>query len=485
MSEHVDILIVGAGLSGIGAAHVFRERLPGRSLAIVEAREASGGTWDLFRYPGIRSDSDLHTFGYDFRPWIDRESIAGGDRILDYLRQTAHDDGTEDLIRYGHRVVSADWREAEQLWHVLVEHGSETIEFTCVWFFCASGYYSYAAGHTPTFEGSDDFAGRIVHPQLWPADLDLADKNVVIIGSGATAVTIVPAIAETAAKVTMLQRTPSYILPLASVDRFARAAHRVLGPRLGHRLARARGIAIQRLLWNAARRFPNRTKAFIRGVTAKQLPEGYPVDEHFTPPYNPWDQRLCFVPDGDFFRAIRRGTAEVVTDRIRRFDTTGIELESGKHLDTDVIVTATGLEILIFGGMRLSIDGEPIDLSERVAYRGVMLDGVPNFSYAIGYTNASWTLKIGLVCDYVARMIARLGSGEFGSVRPVVPAGMETRPLLDFGAGYVQRAIAGMPRQGTLEPWTTSTGYHDDLKLIRRARLDDPLLRYDRVKVTA
>ena len=486
--EYVDVLIIGAGISGIGAAHSVRTDLPGKSFLLVEARDAIGGTWDLFRYPGVRSDSDLYTFGYEFRPWTEPESIARGDRILAYLDDTIREEGIRDRIRFGSRVTQASWSSADARWRVTVEtdDGAETAVIACRWIICATGYYRYDAGYTPDLPGLDRFSGPVVHPQHWPAELDHRGKRVVVVGSGATAVTLLPALAGEAAHVTMLQRTPTYVLPISGSDALAQRLRRLLGDALAHAVIRRKNIAVQRLVWLASRRMPTLMRRVIRSVNRRSLPPGYPVDEHFSPPYDPWDQRLCFAPDGDFFRVIRDGTADIVTDRIATFTEGGIELESGRRLDADIVVTATGLVVEPFGGIALTVDGEPVELSERVAYRGVLLDGVPNLAYVIGYTNASWTLKVGLACGYVTRLIAELDANGWTSCRPLPPAGdVATRPLLDFGAGYVRRAVEHLPRQGDRDPWRTSTGYADDIRLLRRAPVTDPLLRFDRADASA
>ncbi|MDG6101731.1 NAD(P)/FAD-dependent oxidoreductase [Dactylosporangium aurantiacum] len=481
--EHLDVLIVGAGISGIGAGRYLRTQLPGTSFAILEARAASGGTWDLFRYPGIRSDSDLHTFGYEFKPWRDEESIATAPRILVYLRETATENGLDAHIRYHHRVVSASWSSAEARWSVEVERADtgERLRLSAGWLFCAGGYYRYDEGHTPHFAGRDRFAGPVVHPQQWPEDLDCTGRRVLVIGSGATAVTLVPALAGTAAHVTMLQRTPTYVLPVAKKDPVAGVLRRWLGEERGYRATRRKNIAQQRAIWRFCRRFPNAARRLIRWVNTKQLPAGYPVDEHFNPPYGPWDQRLCAVPDGDLFRAIRNGTASVVTDRIETFTERGVLLASGRELAADVIVTATGLNVQAMAGLTLTVDGRPVHLPDTVAYKGMMLSGVPNLAFAIGYTNSSWTLKIGLLCEHFCRLLAHMDATGADICRPEPrdPA-MPTRPFLDFAAGYIQRVVDQLPRQGDRMPWLTSMDYHSDVRLLRTGRVDDPELRFER-----
>ncbi|MEU0554993.1 NAD(P)/FAD-dependent oxidoreductase [Dactylosporangium sp. NPDC006015] len=490
MGEDLDVVIVGAGISGIGAGRYLTTQLPGKTFAILEARAASGGTWDLFRYPGIRSDSDLHTFGYEFKPWRDEESIASAPRILRYVRETATENGLDAHIRYHHKVLGAAWSSDEARWILDVERtdtGTRT-RMTAGWLFCAGGYYRYDAGHTPHFEGRERFAGPIVHPQQWPEDLDYAGKRVVVIGSGATAVTLVPAMAAGAAHVTMLQRTPTYVMPVPKKDPIANALRRWLGDERGYRAARRKNIAQQRAVWRFCQKHPRLARRIIRRINVKQLPPGFPVDEHFNPPYGPWDQRLCAVPDGDLFRAIRRGTASVVTDRIATFTERGVLLESGRELAADIIVTATGLQVQALGGLRLTVDGAPVHLPDTVAYKGMMLSGVPNLAFAIGYTNSSWTLKVGLLCEHFCRLLAYMDAHGHDVCRPSLgDTPMPTRPFLDFAAGYIQRAVDQLPRQGDRMPWLTSMDYHSDVKLLRDGRVDDPALHFSEapVKVTA
>jgi monooxygenase len=482
-TEHLDILIVGAGISGIGAAYYLKREHPQRSVALLEARGATGGTWDLFRYPGIRSDSDLHTFGYEFKPWRDQQSIADADRILAYLRETAAEHGIDRKVRFHRKVVAAWWSTGQARWTVEVQHTDtgERSTLTCSWLFSAGGYYRYDEGYTPHFEGRERFRGEIVHPQLWPEDLDHSGKRVLVIGSGATAVTLVPAMAGTAEHVTMLQRTPSYIMPVPSKDALANALRRWLGEERVYPIVRRKNIAQQRAIWRFCRKHPARARRLIRWVNARQLPQGYPVDEHFNPPYDPWDQRLCAVPDGDLFRAIRGGKASVVTDRIVTFTEKGVLLESGRELEADIVVTATGLSVQAFGGAALTVDRRPVHLPDTVAYKGMMLSGVPNFAFAIGYTNSSWTLKVGLLCEHFTRLLGHMDAHGHDSCRPEPSrADMPTRPFLDFAAGYVQRAVAALPRQGDRMPWLTSMDYHSDVKLLRTGRVDDPELHFAR-----
>lgn len=486
--EHFDVLIIGAGISGIGAAYYLQRELPGKRYAILEARGAMGGTWDLFRYPGIRSDSDLHTFGYAFKPWTDRKAIADADSILDYLRETAEENGIDRHIRYHRRLVSADWSSDEGRWRVGIEctDTGEKLSMTCTWLFSATGYYRYDEGYTPHFEGRERFQGQIIHPQHWPEDLDYAGKRIVVIGSGATAVTLIPAMAREAGHITMLQRTPSYILPLPSEDRVTLLLQKYLSPERAYNIARRKNILRQRLLWEFCQRFPKLARRLIRWVNKKALPEGYPVDEHFNPPYNPWDQRLCAVPDGDLYKSIHAGKADIVTDHIETFTERGIKLKSGKELEADIIITATGLNLLPFGGVKSTVDGEPVVLPEKVAFRGIMFSGVPNFAFAVGYTNSSWTLKVDLSCQYFCRLLAYMDKHGYDYCQPELPdPNMPTRPLLDFDAGYVKRAIDELPRQGPGEPWLMSMSYYTDVKLLKKQPVAHKDLHFYRVKQNA
>jgi cation diffusion facilitator CzcD-associated flavoprotein CzcO len=481
MSTHVDVLIVGAGISGIGAGcHLHRE-LPGKSFAIVEARDAIGGTWDLFRYPGIRSDSDLHTFGYAFKPWTREKAIADADEILDYLQETVDENDLAPHIQLGCKLVGADWSSADARWtaHVQRTATGETFELTCNVLFSGTGYYDYEAGYTPEFEGRDDFEGTIVHPQAWPEDLDYSGKRVVVIGSGATAVTLIPSMAATAAHVTMLQRSPSYVMTLPAKDPIANGLRRVLPDGLAYRFTRTLNVARQRFVYNLSRRHPQLVRRLIRAMTKRQLPKGYAVDTHFRPRYDPWDERLCVVPDGDLFKAISSGRASVVTDRIVRFTPRGILLESGAELEADVIVTATGLNLLAFGGMQLTVDGQAVTLNDTLAYKSMMLSGVPNFAFAVGYTNSSWTLKVDLVCEHLCRLLAYMDASGRDTVMPVADDPMiERRPMLDFNAGYVQRAVDRFPQQGSHGPWTVEMSFAADRARLRNGPVLDPALRF-------
>ncbi|MFN7134972.1 MAG: flavin-containing monooxygenase, partial [Myxococcales bacterium] len=424
------------------------------------------GTWDLFRYPGIRSDSDMHTLGFSFRPWSASKSIADGADILEYLKDTAKEFGIDKKIQYGTKVIGGNWSTADARWTVDLEDVAtgERRTTTCDFLFGCTGYYKYDQGYSPEFAGSDRFKGQIVHPQHWPEDLDYKGKRVVVIGSGATAVTLVPAMAPDAAQVTMLQRTPTYIMTLPGTDPFAKAMQKVLPDSAALPVVRWKNILQQLAFFSFAQRYPKQARGLIRRLTAKQLPKDYPVDTHFNPPYNPWDQRLCAVPDGDLFRALRKGNADIVTDHIETFDETGIQLKSGQHLDADIIITATGLDLLILGGLNLSVDGEAVDFSERMAYKGVMLEGVPNYAFTIGYTNSSWTLKADMTSNFVGRLLAYMAKNGYKQVVPTGDPTLERRPLLDFGAGYVERVRESLPRQGSEFPWTVKQNYVIDRK---------------------
>ena len=487
-SPDFEVLIIGAGVSGIGMGCHLERTLPGKSYAVLEARDAIGGTWDLFRYPGIRSDSDLHTFGYAFKPWTGKKSLADGPAIRAYVCEAAAEHGVDRHIRFGHKVVGCEWSGDAAMWTVTAEvvATGETKTFTASWLFCATGYYSYEQGHTPHFEGRERFAGQVIHPQQWPEDLDHGGKRVVVIGSGATAVTLVPAMARDAAHVTMLQRSPTYIVAVPGQDPVGAFLKRHLSPERAYALTRRKNIIFQRLQWTLSKRRPELMKRMLRALVKKQLPEGYDIDTHFTPSYNPWDQRLCSVPDGDLFEAIKAGSASVVTDRITTFTEHGLELESGAQLEADIVVTATGLDLLAFGGVPMRLDGEPVDISKTIAYRGMMLSDIPNFTYAIGYTNASWTLKVDLVCDYLCRVLEHMDRRGYSICVPVnEDKAMATRPLLDFDAGYVQRSLHLFPREGEREPWELSMNYLKDRKTLRDVQIEDGLLRFSRAQAAA
>jgi cation diffusion facilitator CzcD-associated flavoprotein CzcO len=455
MGDHVDVLIIGAGLSGIGAAAHLTRALPRTSYVVLEAREVSGGTWDLFRYPGVRSDSDMYTMGYRFRPWRHEEALGSGERILEYLRETAREYDVERHVRYSHRVVRTSWDSGEARWTVEAEHGGRTVTFTAGLVWSCRGYYDYEHGHRPEFAGEGEFTGTIVHPQHWPAELDWAGKEVVVIGSGATAVTLVPEMARRASHVTMLQRSPSYVLSLPQRDPFAARARRWLPAGLAHRAVRWKSILVQTVFYRLSRRRPETVRRLVRKQNVSLLPEGYDVDTHFTPRYDPWDQRMCFVPDADLFDAVRRGDAEIVTSTIERFDSDGIVLADGRHLHADVVVTATGLTLSPFGGIELIVDGEKVDPSTAMTYRALMLSEIPNFVFTVGYTNASWTLKVDLVAEFTCRLLTYLAEHGYRRVVPRRDPTVGEVPLMDFTSGYVR-----------------------DRRTIRRAPLDDGVLDF-------
>jgi monooxygenase len=475
-SEDLDVLIVGAGLSGIGAGCHLQSRCPDKTYAILEARDAIGGTWDLFRYPGVRSDSDMHTLGYRFRPWEAAEAIAGGPAILEYVRETARDHGVDRKVRFNHRVVRAAWSSDEARWHVEAERSDtgETVHLTSNFLLMCSGYYRYDEGYTPELPGAERFGGLLVHPQHWPDDLDYRGKCVVVIGSGATAVTIVPAMAEAAAHVTMLQRSPSYIVSLPAKDPIATALRRVLPSKAAYAIVRWKNVLLQTGFYQLSRRFPKFMKRVIRGGVARRLPADYEIDTHFRPHYDPWDQRLCLVPDGDLFAAISAGRASVVTDRIETFTERGLRLASGNELEADIVVTATGLNLLPLGGLQLSVDGRDVDVSETVGYKGLMFSGVPNLVATLGYTNASWTLKCDLTCEYVCRMLQHMDAHGYRQVTPREPdPSVPRRPFIDLASGYVLRAVDRFPKQGARPPWRLHQNYARDILMLRHGPLED------------
>lgn len=481
--EHVDVLIVGAGLSGIAAAHYVQTDCPWASYAVVEARGSLGGTWDLFRYPGIRSDSDMFTFGYSFRPWQRPEALAAGDTILTYLKETAAEEGIDRRIRYGLRVVSADWSTDDFRWTVTLDDASsdEQVTLTCNFYVSCTGYYRYDHGYQPEFPGQDSFQGELVHPQQWPPELEFNDKRIVVIGSGATAVTLVPSLAGRAAHVTMLQRSPTYVATVPRTNPIARAASKVVPGRFRDGAVRWGAALGSQGFYQLSRRRPELVKRILLRGARHRLPQGYDAERHFAPSYNPWDQRVCVVPDGDLFRAIRRGQASVVTDTIATFTPTGIVVGSGEHLDADIIVSATGLELLFLGGSTLSVDGTQVRVPERLTYKGMMLEGVPNFALVIGYTNASWTLKAELTCRYVTRLLNHLRRNGLGQCVPVNDdPSVRDQPLLSLASGYIERAADRMPKQGSKAPWLVRQSYLRDYFTMKRARLDDGVMRFSR-----
>ena len=478
--EYVDVLVVGAGLSGIGAGCHLQANCPGRSYAILEARERLGGTWDLFRYPGIRSDSDMYTLGYSFEPWRDAKAIADGSSILSYIQQTARERGVEERIRFNHRVVRAEWSSQEARWTVEAERGDtgETVHLSCGFVMMCSGYYRYDEGYTPEFPGAERFAGRIVHPQQWSEEIDYAGKRVVVIGSGATAITLVPAMAGSAAHVTMLQRSPSYIVSLPAEDRIANALRRVLPAKTSYAIVRWKNVLRMMLSFQLSRRWPGVMKALVRKGVEVQLPPGYDVDTHFTPRYAPWDQRMCMVPDGDLFEAISAGRASVVTDRIETFTERGLRLASGAELEADLIVTATGLNLVALGGMEFAVDGREVDLAQTMGYKGMLLSDVPNLALMVGYTNASWTLKCDLTCEYVCRLLNHMAARGYQVCTPRRDPAVAERPFIDLAAGYVLRTMDQFPKQGSKAPWRLYQNYALDILSLKRAAIEDSVLEF-------
>lgn len=475
------MIIVGAGISGIGAACLLRRRCPGRSFTVLEARDRVGGTWDLFRYPGVRSDSDMFTLGYSFRPWPGPRAIVDGAAIRSYVEETAREFGVDREIRFGHRVLAADWDDAAARWTVTVEHAGEQRRLSCRWLALCAGYYDFTAGHRPDFPAEEAFPGPIIHPQQWPADLDHAGKRVIVIGSGATAMTLVPALARTAAKVIMVQRTPSYVVSQPLDDPFAAQLPGWLPSRLKPWLARWRNLLLTQASYQLSRRRPEEMKARLRRGLRHALPEPYDLGTHFDPPYQPWDQRLCVVPDGDLFHAINDGRVEIVTDTIDTFTRTGLRVRSGREVAADVIVTATGLTVRSAGGIRLSLDGVPVDPGRTVTYRGALLCGVPNLSLVIGYVNASWTLRADLVNGYVTRLLRLMDRHGYDRVvAEPPPGGPGDRPLLDLRSGYVQRAAGALPKQGDRSPWLIHQDYLRELWPLRFRPLRDRVLRFRR-----
>jgi monooxygenase len=485
--EHVDVIVVGAGISGIGAAYHLQTSSPDRSFMILEGRADIGGTWDLFRYPGVRADSDMHTLGFSFKPWKHATSIADGPSILEYIRETVDEYDIERHIRFDHRVTTAAWSTDDARWTITATHTdtNETSTYTCSFLFMCSGYYSYKGGYTPEFAGIDDFEGRVVHPQQWPDDLDYAGKQVVVIGSGATAMTLVPAMAKDAGHVTMLQRSPTYVVARPAEDAIANRLRRILPEKLAYRLVRKKNIALGQFVYNKTRTDPEKVKAKLLGFTRKAIGDEM-VDQHFTPRYNPWDQRLCLIPDSDLYESLNSGAASVVTDHIERITPTGIRLASGGHVDADIIVTATGLQLVTVGEMDFTIDGQPLDFSQKWTYKGLAYSDVPNMVSSFGYINASWTLRVDITCDFVCRLLNHMrDTGTDYCVPRLRPsdADMPQRPWIDdFSAGYMQRIMPTMPKQGDRAPWLNTQRYNQDIKLISKAPIADDVMQFHKVR---
>jgi cation diffusion facilitator CzcD-associated flavoprotein CzcO len=480
--ETLDVLIIGAGISGIGAAYHLQHACPGTRFAILEARDRLGGTWDLFRYPGIRSDSDMYTLGFSFRPWTNPQAIADGPSILAYLEETVREFGLDRHIRFGTRAVRVDWSSAEARWTVeTTTTGGARRQLSCRFLFVCTGYYDYAEGYTPDFPGRDTFEGRIVHPQSWTPDIDYTAKRVVVIGSGATAITLVPELSRRAAHVTMLQRSPSYVMALPGRDPLSGWLRGKLSDKRAYDLVRWKNALLFIAFFAWCRKFPSKAKAFLLREARKRVPSLPDFETHFTPRYNPWEQRLCFAPDGDFFAPLRDGRASIVTDRIERFTPTGILLASGRELPADLIVTATGLKLQLFGGVAVTVDGAKVKASDRLVYKGMMLSDVPNLAFAIGYTNASWTLKVDLVAAYVCRLLQHMDQHGYRSCVPRLrPDDRQrgTRPLIDFSSGYVERAVDGLPKQGAVAPWRLYQNYVLDRTSLHHAPVTDEVMRF-------
>ncbi|WP_337186668.1 NAD(P)/FAD-dependent oxidoreductase [Phenylobacterium sp.] len=479
--EHFDVLIVGAGLSGVGAGYHLKSACPDRSFVILEGRAAIGGTWDLFRYPGIRSDSDMYTLGYAFKPWTQAKAIADGPSILKYVRDTAAENGLDRHVRFGHKVTRADWSNIDGRWTVEAQVGGEVRTFSAGFLFMCGGYYSYDGGYMPDYPGVESFKGALVHPQQWPEGLDYAGRKVVVIGSGATAVTLVPEMARTAGHVTMLQRSPTYVVSRPAEDAMANWLRSKLPGKLAYDIVRWRNVLFGMYFFNLARKKPEAVKANIIKMVREQLGPEYDVERHFTPSYNPWDQRLCLVPDADMFNEIKSGRASVVTDHIETFTERGVRLKSGQELEADVVVSATGLVLEVWNGIAVSVDGQAVDPSRTLAYKGMMYEGVPNLASAFGYTNASWTLKCDLTCEYVCRLLNHMKKTGATTVVPVNDDPSVTfEPWLDFSSGYVQRAMAKFPKQGNKVPWKLNQNYALDLMSLRYSKLEDGVLRFSR-----
>jgi cation diffusion facilitator CzcD-associated flavoprotein CzcO len=485
-SEHVDVVVVGAGLSGIGAGYHLQTMSPDRSYVILEGRESLGGTWDLFKYPGVRSDSDMHTLGFSFKPWTEAKSIADGPSILKYLKQTVSQFGIDKHIRYGQLVTKAQWSTDDAQWTVTSTNKATgaTNTYTCSFLFMCSGYYSYKKGHTPEFTGRERFKGNIVHPQEWPVDLDYAGKRVVVIGSGATAVTIVPSMADKAAHVTMLQRSPTYMVSRPDHDVLANRMRKVLPPKMAYNLTRFKNTWRQQLVYNKTRTDPNKVKQLLLGGIQLELGADYDIAKHFTPNYNPWDQRLCLVPNGDFFNSMREGKASVVTDHIASFTETGIQLASGEHLDADIIVTATGLELVTLGEMDFFVDGNQVDFAKTWTYKGFAYSEIPNMASTFGYINASWTLRSDLTAEYVCRLLNHMRKKGVTQCTPRLreqDRNMKERPWIDgFSSGYMQRMMHRMPRQGDHEPWINPQNYRRDKKMFKHSPIDDGVMQFSK-----
>jgi monooxygenase len=487
--EHFDVIVVGAGISGIGAGYFLQRDCPTKSYVILEGRDTIGGTWDLFRYPGVRSDSDMHTLGYSFKPWTAEKSIADGPSILKYLNETADEYGIRSKMRFGHMVSRAQWSSSESRWTVDAQVGASTVTYTCNYLFMCSGYYNYAEGYTPQIPGLDTFSGQVVHPQNWPENFDYQGKRVVVIGSGATAMTLVPAMADEAEHVVMLQRSPTYVVARPDVDKVAGMLRKILPEKVAYALTRWKNTTMQQFVYKRSRTEPEKIKKLLLKGVQDALGENYDVATHFTPSYNPWDQRLCLVPNGDLFTAIKNGQASVVTDRIDHIDANGIALQSGQRIDADVIVTATGLNLVTLGKVAFIVDGTPVDFSTTWTYKGIAYSGVPNLASSFGYINASWTLRADLTCEYVCRLLNHMDATGTTQCTPRLrpeDEGMEEKSWIDnFSAGYMERVMDQFPKQGDHEPWINPQNYKRDKKLFRESPLDDGAMQFSGAVVKA
>jgi monooxygenase len=485
MNEHFDVVIVGAGISGISTAWHLQDRCPTKSYVILERRDNIGGTWDLFKYPGIRSDSDMFTLGFRFKPWTSSHSIADGQSIWNYLHEAAAENGIDRHIRTGHRVISVDWSDADNRWTLDVEHNGEAKQITASFLSVCSGYYNYDEGYSPEFPGAADFKGQLIHPQHWPEDLDYVGKTIVVIGSGATAVTLIPSLVKGGAgHVTMLQRSPTYIGALPLVDPVAEKTNKYLPKNLAHFVNRWKAIGFSTAQYQLSRRFPQYMRRTLLTMAKHRLPEGYDVEKHFGPRYNPWDERLCLAPNGDLFKTIKAGKADVVTDTIETFTETGIKLASGTELQADIIITATGLNMQLFGGASASRNGEPIDLTRTMTYKGLMLSGVPNMAITFGYTNASWTLKADLVSEFICRVLNYMDANGFDRVEPQHPGGaVDELPFMDFTPGYFRRSMDSLPKSGSEAPWKLKQNYFFDMRTIRHGKVDEESLHFTKHRV--
>lgn len=476
--DYVDVLIVGAGVSGIAAAHYLQERCPSKTYAILEARSAMGGTWDLFQYPGIRSDSDLYTFGYSFRPWLEDEAFASGAKIKAYVEDTARENGIDKNIRFNHRIVTAAWDSKTALWTVTAEADGQSKTMTCHVLYMCAGYYNYAEGYLPKWDGTSDFGGQIIHPQAWPENLDYTDKKIVVIGSGATAVTLIPSLAQAAAHVTMLQRSPTYIIEMPARDGMAVFTKKILGAKISHTLMRWKNILRTIFYFQLARRFPKYMKKQIMAGATTALGPDFKTSVHLNPSYDPWDQRVCVDKDGEMFAAIRSGKADIVTDRIANFTQTGVALESGIELDADIVIAATGLNMQFMGGVDLSVDGTPLDLSQTYMYKGMMFSGLPNVFYSVGYTNASWTLKCELIARYACRLINAMDKQGKQIITPEADDSIVPQPALDLQSGYIFRAEKILPKQGLDAPWRVHQNYVLDKLSLGMGSLKDKAMTF-------